>query len=350
MLKLPRIVARSKSSMSSARHYLVVGPSWVGDMVMAQSLFISLKQRYPDCKIDVLAPAWSLPVLARMPEVNAGIEDTTQHGEFGLGKRWHQGRALKAKHYSHAIVLPRSWKSALVPFFASVPVRTGYRGEQRYALLNDIRALDKTLLCQTVQRYVALGADVATTVPATPFPALTVDADNQSRLLSRLGIDTGRAVVCMMPGAEYGPAKQWPIDYYAELARRLVDSGRQVWVLGSDKDAVFGEAIAGAHQQVKNLCGKTSLVDAIDLLACAEQVVTNDSGLMHIAAATGARVNVIYGSSTPDYTPPLTRSARKNIFYLGLSCSPCFRRVCPLGHTNCLKEITVEKLYAEVIK
>jgi len=336
--------------MSNARHYLVVGPSWVGDMVMAQSLFISLKQQHPDCEIDVLAPAWSLPVLARMPEVRGGIEDSTQHREFGFGKRWRQGRALRDKNYSHAIVLPRSWKSALVPFFANIPVRTGYKGEQRFALINDIRRLDKSLLRLTVQRYVALGAvSSATTKIDTPFPVLSVDTDNQARLISKLALKTGRPVVCMMPGAEYGPAKQWPVEYYAELAKRLVDSGRRVWVLGSKKDAVFGEVIA-SRDGIHNLCGKTSLVDAIDLLACAEQVVTNDSGLMHVAAATGVRINAIYGSSTPDYTPPLTQPASKNIFYLGLDCSPCFKRTCPLGHTNCLKEITVETIYADIIK
>ena len=336
--------------MSSARRYLVVGPSWVGDMVMAQSLFISLRQRYPDAEIDVLAPAWSLPVLERMPEVRSGIEDRTRHGELGLGKRWRQGVELREKKYSHAIIMPRSWKSALVPFVAKVPVRTGYKGEQRYGLLNDIRPLDKNRLTKTVQRYVALGVD-ASPMPGidTPFPSLTVDANNQAYLIKKLGLSKEKAVVCMMPGAEYGPAKQWPIMYYAELARRLVESGRQVWVLGSDKDTRAGETIAGDHTGITNLCGQTSLVDVIDLLACAQQVVTNDSGLMHIAAASGVRVNVVYGSSTPDYTPPLTTEQMQNIFYLGLECSPCFKRECPLGHTNCLKDITVEKIYAEII-
>ncbi|MGB5396213.1 MAG: lipopolysaccharide heptosyltransferase II [Gammaproteobacteria bacterium] len=337
--------------MSDARRYLVVGPSWVGDMVMAQSLFISLKQQHPDCVIDVLAPAWSLPVLARMPEVRSGIEDSTQHRELGFGKRWRQGRALRNHNYSHAIVLPRSWKSALVPYFANIPVRTGYKGEQRFVLINDIRRLDKSLLRQTVQRYVALGSgsSVITKVD-TPFPVLSVDIDNQARMISKLALKTDRPVVCMMPGAEYGPAKQWPLEYYAELAQRLVESGRRVWVLGSSKDAVFGEVIVGGRDEIHNLCGKTSLVDAIDLLACAEQVVTNDSGLMHVAAATGVKLNAIYGSSTPDYTPPLTQPALKNIFYLGLDCSPCFKRTCPLGHTNCLKNITVETIYADIIK
>ena len=333
--------------MDKPRRYLIVGPSWVGDMVMAQSLFISLKNRFPDCIIDVLAPAWSLPILARMPEVNAGIKDETSHGELGLMKRYTQGKQLQGAAYTHAIVIPRSWKSALVPFFAGVPQRAGYKGEQRYGLLNDIRALDKRLLIQTVQRYVALGEDSCVTiVPEIPYPALNIDTENRGRLLSVLGLNDEKEVICMMPGAEYGPAKQWPVTYYAELAARLVDDGKQVWLLGSDKEKALGDIISKHHSQIVNLCGKTDLVDVIDLISCAEQVVSNDSGLMHVAAAVGVKVNVIYGSSTPMYTPPLTSEERKKIIYLGLSCSPCFKRVCPLGHTNCLNNIKVENVYA----
>lgn len=149
-----------------------------------------------------------------------------------------------------------------------------------------------------------------------------------------------------MPGAEYGPAKQWPIEYYAKLAASLVDNGWQVWILGSDKDVIIGDKIADTgHGHIYNLCGKTQLVDTVDLLACAKSVVSNDSGLMHVAAAVGVEVNVIYGSSTPEYTPPLTGEGKKNIFYLGLDCSPCFKRICPLGHTNCLNDIKHEEVY-----
>ena len=337
--------------MNKTRRYLIVGPSWVGDMVMAQSLFISLKQKFPDCTLDVLAPAWSLPVLERMPEVSAGIKDNTQHGELGLAKRYAQGKQLRAAGYTHAIVIPRSWKSALVPFFANIPVRTGYKGEQRYGLLNDIRILDKALLKQTVQRYVALGeAPGFSSIPATPYPVLRLDSDNRSRVLTSLGLSTDTSIICLMPGAEYGPAKQWPVQYYAALARKLVAANKEVWVLGSKKEQYLGEVIAQDCPQVKNLCGRTELVDVVDLLSCADQVVSNDSGLMHIAAAAGVRVNVIYGSSTPEYTPPLTVAQSKNIFYLNLSCSPCFKRVCPLGHTNCLNHISDEKVYAEIIR
>lgn len=346
----PDALNDTKVLTSEQRRYLIVGPSWIGDMVMAQSLFITLKRQYPDCEIDVLAPQWSLPILKRMPEVRDGISADVSHGEFSFFKRRKLGLSLRAKKYSHAIVIPRSWKSALIPFFAGIPVRTGYRGEMRYGLLNDIRTLNKEVLQQTVQRYVAHAyPNNPIASPDTPFPALRADTDNQSHLLTELGLKSDKPVVCMMPGAEYGPAKQWPIEYYATLAKSLVDSGWQVWVIGSDKDEAAGETIAAASPGgIFNLCGKTQLVDTVDLLSCARSVVSNDSGLMHVAAAVGVEVNVIYGSSTPDYTPPLAAKEKKHIFYLGLDCSPCFKRVCPLGHTNCLNDIKHEDLYRKI--
>lgn len=315
-------------------------------MVMAQSLFITLKQQYPDCRIDVLAPAWSLPILKRMPEVAEGISADVSHGEFSFFKRRKLGLALKQKKYTHAIVIPRSWKSALIPFFAGTPVRTGYRGEMRFGLLNDIRMLDKNVLKQTVQRYVAHAyAGNPVEPPPIPYPSLQVDDQNQQKLRQLFGLKSDRPVVCMMPGAEYGPAKQWPLEHYRELAQALVEKGWQVWLLGSEKDRTAGEDIS-SMENIYNLCGKTQLVDTIDLLAMAKSVVSNDSGLMHVAAAVSVEVNVIYGSSTPEYTPPLINDDKKNIFYLGLECSPCFKRECPLGHTECLKDIT----YSDVLK
>lgn len=324
----------------------MIGPAWVGDMVMAQSLFMSLKQHRGNPIIDVVAPKWSLPLLARMPEVHEGIPLPVQHGELGLGKRRTLGRALRAHRYDQAIVLPRSFKAALVPWFARIPRRTGYRGELRYGLINDIRALDKGVLYRTVERFVALGeqGDVET-APAIPQPHLAVDSHNQQICLEKLGLNTDKPIIAMMPGAEYGPAKRWPTAYYAELARRLVEQGKQVWVFGSHKEAPLGEVIAGAPG-IENLCGKTELVDVVDLLSLCEQAVTNDSGLMHVAAASGTSVIAIYGSSDPHYTPPLTDKAQ--IIYQNLDCSPCFERECPLGHTNCLNDIKPESLLARI--
>lgn len=319
----------------TAASTLVVGPSWVGDMVMAQSLFKLLKSRAPDTAIDVLAPGWSLPIVERMPEVRAGIALDVAHGEVGIGKRRAVARDLPA--YDQAIVLPRSLKAALAPFFAGIPVRTGFRGETRYWLINDMRPFDKAVLDQTVKRFTALGLDPGESLPdKLPNPALDVDAERQRVLIDELGLDTSRPVIAFMPGAEYGPAKCWPLEYFAELARRLDDKGYAVWVLGSAKDAPAGDVIANDSAAV-NLCGKTKLADAIDLLALAEQAVSNDSGLMHIAAAVGTHVQAIYGSSSPYFTPPLTDN--KTIHYLDLDCSPCFQRECPLGHLDCLRNI-----------
>ena len=326
---------------------LIVGPSWVGDMVMAQALFIFLRERNPDNVIDVLAPAWSLPIVARMPEVRRGIAAETGHGELGLGKRRRIGYSLRDAGYGHAIVLPRSLKSALIPWFARIPRRTGFRGESRYGLLNDMRPFDAAILDQTVKRYVALGLEPGEALPAVPQPALTVDPQKQRAVMESLGVGGGQPVIAMMPGAEYGPAKCWPVEYFAELAAVLDDDGFEVWVLGSDKDAPAGERIASASA-AHNLCGRTSLEDVIDLLGYAGQAVSNDSGLMHIAAAVGTHVHGIYGSSSPAFTPPLT--TRRDVHWLELDCSPCFERSCPLGHLRCLKDLNVGRLHEAIGK
>jgi heptosyltransferase-2 len=332
----------------TGRKYLIVGPSWVGDMVMAQSLFITLRQQYPDCSIDVVSPAWSLPVIERMPEVRQGIGLSVKHGEFSLGERIKLGRSLRNEQYTHAIVLPRSWKSALVPFAAKVPVRTGYKGEMRYGLINDMRTLDKATLTRTVQRYVAHAYEQNPVAPPDiPFPGLSTDQENTRQLLDKLGLDRRKPVIAMMPGAEYGPAKQWPIAYYAQLAEKLCANGYQLWVLGSEKERAAGDEIAAVGEDCYNLCGKTRLADVVDLIAATEQVVTNDSGLMHIAAATGVVVNAIYGSSTPDYTPPLTNKSK--VFYKALDCSPCFDRQCKYGHYDCLKDIKPDEVYNGIV-
>ncbi|KAA0010658.1 lipopolysaccharide heptosyltransferase II [Billgrantia pellis] len=327
---------------------LVVGPSWVGDMVMAQSLFMTLRQRHPRCRIGVVAPSWSQPILARMAEVDEAIALDVEHGQFGWTTRRTLARRLRGR-FDMAIVLPRSWKSALVPFLARIPKRVGYTGEQRYGLISERRELDREVLDQTVKRFVALGlpSDEASTGGfPVPRPRLRVDPGNLVELRIRLGL-TSRPAIGVMPGAEYGPAKQWPLGHFRELAGRLEAEGFEVRVLGGPKDADAGETIAKGLVHVHNLCGQTRLADAVDLLADCQQVVTNDSGLMHVAAAVGTRVHALYGSSSPGYTPPLTDSAK--IHFLGLSCSPCFERTCPLGHTNCLVQLSPQRVLGALL-
>ncbi|MDR1425191.1 MAG: lipopolysaccharide heptosyltransferase II [Azoarcus sp.] len=331
------------------RKILVVGPSWVGDMVMAQSLFMSLKPRGEQdggLAIDVLAPSWSLPIIARMPQVRHGVAMPLGHGQLGLGARWRLGRELAREGYDQAIVLPGSFKSALVPFFAGIPQRTGFRGEVRYGLLNDMRPLDRALLPMTVQRFVALGQPraAAPATPAFPVPRLAADAANQAALAARFGFELVRPVIAFMPGAEYGPAKQWPPAHYAELARALAARGLQIWVLGSGKDREAARPIAAATPEAIDFTGRTSLGDAIDLLALARAAVTNDSGLMHVAAALDVPLVAIFGSSSPEHTPPLGN--RVAIESLRLACAPCFARHCPDGHTRCLTAIEPTRVLA----
>jgi len=333
---------------SGGERILVVGPSWVGDMVMAQSLFMTLKTRHPGCRLGVLAPGWSLPILERMAEVDEAIALDVGHGEFGWKVRREVARSLRGR-FDRAIVLPRSWKSALVPFLARIPRRLGFTGEQRYGLLNERRRLDKAVLDQTVKRFVALGMLGEEALDGhfpIPRPRLAVDAGNLAELRRVHGLSS-RPAIGMMPGAEYGPAKQWPLEHFRTLAEALVAEGFEVRVLGGPKDAEAGEAIVRGLEHVHNLCGRTRLADAVDLLADCRQVVTNDSGLMHVAAAVSTRVHALYGSSSPAYTPPLTDSAE--IHYLALDCSPCFARTCPLGHTRCLVELSPERLLASVL-
>ena len=322
---------------------LIVGPSWVGDMVMAQALYKLLRLESPAAELHVVAPPWSLPVLQRMPEVARGIALDVGHGELGLRRRRALGRQLRSQRYTRAIVLPRSAKAALVPWFAKVPRRTGFRGEWRYGLLNDVRALEPRL-DQTVKRFVALGqprgAPPPESLPAALQPRLENDPANLERLRSQHGLRAGTPLAALMPGAEYGAAKRWPAAHYGALAAEFAGADRDVVVLGSAKERAIGEAVvAGARDpRVRNLCGVTSLADVVDLLAAAEVAISNDSGLLHVAAAAGAPVVAIYGSSSPQFTPPLT--ATSAVVWLALECSPCFARECPLKHLRCLNDLT----------
>ncbi|MCL2876166.1 MAG: lipopolysaccharide heptosyltransferase II [Betaproteobacteria bacterium] len=310
---------------------------------MAQSLFGSLKAN-DECEIDVLAPAWSLPILARMPEVRRSIVMPLGHGRLGLTTRWHLGKELARESYNQSIVLPGSFKSALVPFFARIPQRTGFRGEMRYGLINDMRLLDCSLLPMTVQRFVALG-QARKTVPAPvslPMPRLHADSSNQEALRMRFKLDPARPAIAFMPGAEYGPAKQWPSVHYAKLAHLLAARGFQIWVLGSEKDSAVARPIASGNPTVIDFTGHTSLGDAVDLIALARAAVCNDSGLMHVAAALDVPLVALFGSSNPEHTPPLGH--RVVIETLRLPCAPCFERQCPFDHTQCLTGITPEKV------
>jgi heptosyltransferase-2 len=323
---------------------LIVGSAWVGDMVLAQSLFKLLKQRQPDARLDVLAPAWTLPLLAHMPEVDEAIALPFRHGELKLGERLRIGRSLRARNYDRAIVLPNSLKAAVLPLAARIPRRTGFRGEWRYGFLNDVRPLDRARLPRTVDRFIALGLEPNEPLPADiPPPRLRVKPDEVARAAARFGIERStRPVLALCPGAEYGPAKRWPAEYFADVARSRIAEGWGVWLFGSERDAgVTAEINRLANRACLDLAGRTTLGEAIDLLSAATAVVSNDSGLMHIAAALARPLVAIFGSSDPNHTPPL--GTRAEVLYLGLSCSPCFARECPLGHLRCLYDIAPQR-------
>ena len=320
-------------------------------MVMANSLFRQIRQNHPDAIIDVIGPAWSAPILARMPDVRNAITLPTGHGEWGISTRKKLGISLRSENYDQAIVLPRSWKSALVPFFAKIPKRVGFHGEQRYFLLNERRKLDKASLDQTVKRFTSLGLEAdkayAPSSKDMPNPQLEVNEKNQQQLIDSLQLDLNRPAICLMAGAEFGPSKQWPIPHFQETAKHFIGKGYQIWVLGGPKDEEDGNAIIeGLGEHAFNLCGKTKLVDAIDLLAKAEFAISNDSGLMHVAAAVGTYVHGIYGSTSERYTPPLTD--KKTIHNLHLECSPCFKRQCPFGHTDCQNNLKPEQIISKI--
>lgn len=317
---------------------------------MAQSLFITLKQRNPDTCIDVLAPGWSRPILKRMPEVSGAIDMPVGRGRLELSERRAIGRRLKPANYNQAIVLPNSLKSALIPWFAGIPRRTGWKGEMRYGLLNDIRSLDKQRYPLMVERFNALAYPANTELPAKqPAPALLSNPDSQAGVKVRLGLSTKKKVLALCPGAEFGPAKQWPADYYAAVAADKLTDGWQAWLLGSPSDQAVTRDILEHLPEVHrgschDLAGKTRLEDALDLLAAADAVVSNDSGLMHIAAALGRPLVAVYGSTSPGFTPPL--GGRVRSLSIPVDCGPCFQRTCPQGHLKCLRELRPQSVLA----
>jgi heptosyltransferase II len=309
---------------------LIIGPAWIGDMVMAQTLFKILKQRDAAVEIHVLTPPWASAVLEFMPEVSKIITMPFNHGELALWARYKFAKTLRQEKYSQAIVLPNSFKSALIPFWAKIPRRTGWRGEMRYGLLNDLRILNEEKLLLMIQRFAALGLDKNKILPGTlPWPKFTEIKPEEKK----------QKILALCPGAEFGPAKRWPAKYFAEVALDKIDAGWEVWLFGSAKDKTYTDEIQQlTANKCKNFAGVTNLREAIILLAQADCVVSNDSGLMHIAAALDRNLVVIYGSSSPKFTPPLSTKAK--LLSANLDCSPCFKRVCKYGHYNCLWHIT----------
>ncbi|OGT45410.1 MAG: lipopolysaccharide heptosyltransferase II [Gammaproteobacteria bacterium RIFCSPHIGHO2_12_FULL_41_20] len=333
------------------RKMLVIGPAWVGDMVMAQSLFMLLKQREPDLVIDVLAPAWSAPILGRMSEVSAFVEMPITHGELKLGERFRIAQSLREKRYDQAIVLPNSFKSALIPWWARIPKRTGWARELRSLILNDVRYLDEKRYPLMIERFMALALPADDALPQPyPYPALRVSAESQRAVLNKYEIARPtKPVLALCPGAEFGPAKRWPEEYFVRIAMAKLYDDWDVWLFGSPKEKTIADMIMQqTQQQCLDLVGRTRLEEVIDLLSLATGVISNDSGLMHIAAALQKPLLAIYGPTSPHFTPPLTAQAQ--ILRLSLDCQPCFQRTCPLQHHRCMRDLTPEKILTAMAK
>lgn len=318
--------------MDGTKKILIVAPSWIGDLVMSQTLLKILKKQDPNCSIDVFANKSLHKILEHMPEVDNCLTSPFEHGELKLFERFKLAKEFRKNFYTHAYILPNSFKSALIPFWANIPQRIGWRGEHRYILLNNIKKpIEKTSLMVESIAALAIGPNEQLPSPL-PLPELQVSKKQLEINLSQ------KPILALCPGAEYGITKRWPTNYFAKVAQTKKNEGWEIWIFGSSKDKVLAQEI---QIQSKNSCldftGKTDLGETIELLSLATTVITNDSGLMHIAAALNRPLIAIYGSTSPGFTPPLTNKAK--IFSLNLPCSPCFKRTCPLKHMNCLNNL-----------
>ena len=347
----------SKTDPQNAEKILIIGASWVGDMVMAQTLFIFLKKQFPKSKIDVIAPAWSTGILERMPEVNECIDLPFKHKEFKPLMRRKVGKLLRKNNYDRAYILPNSWKSAFIPFFAKIPIRVGFKGESRYGLLTDLKKLDKQALPLMIDRFLSLGLSkikkpTTSDIPSYKnkeiyYPNLKSNKKTQYALLKRFKhVKSNKKILSLCPGAAFGPSKQWPAEHHAEVANKMLDNNWEAWLLGAGKDI---EIINKINKLTKNRCSifgnDAALADKIDLLAMSDMVITNDSGLMHIACAVNTPVVAVYGSTSPDFTPPLAPIHKYKILSISpkvLTCRPCFQRTCRFGHYKCKKNISAD--------
>jgi len=327
---------------------LIIAPNWIGDAVSTQPLLANLKALYPNSKIDILASAWVAPIYRACSEVHEVIEAKFEHQKLQWHLRKQLAKEIEAKKYQACFVLPNSFKSALIPWLANIPFRIGYRGEMRFGLIN--LALDnpsKINRPPMVEHYLALSQLLKDDAPIQPeklIPRLNVSSSAKQSVENKLqnANISSDLIYVMCPGAEYGPTKRWPTEHFAVIAQKLIEEkpSIQIVILGSKSDHSLAYEITSQAKHptnIHNWCGNTSLDEAIALIGMSKAVVSNDSGLMHIAAALQIPQVAIFGSSDPAHTPPLSDKAE--VIWLNMPCSPCHKRVCPLGHLKCLKDI-----------
>jgi heptosyltransferase-2 len=321
---------------------LVIAPQWIGDAVMCEPLLALLAARGE--AVTVAALPWVAPVFGAMAQVSEIVELPFAHGRLDLAARLRIARTLRGR-FDAAYVLPNSLKAALLPWFARIPLRVGYVGEMRQGLLNR-RLPNPVGKPPMVAWYAALAGGLA---DAVARPRLALDTAGIAAACAVAAVAPG-AYWVFAPGAEYGPAKCWPAEHYAALAQMLhAGSGQPVLLLGSPKEAALCDAIAEqASGACRVLAGRTALAEAMALIAGARGMASNDSGLMHVAAAFGIPQAAMFGSTSPEHTPPLNPRAR--VLWLkdelALDCAPCFDRACRFGHTRCLTGIAPARALA----
>ena len=327
---------------------LVISPNWIGDAVMAQPLLQLLQAAHPERPIDVLAPPAVAPVWRQMAEVAEVLETPFRHGALQLKERWRFARLLRQRGYADAYILPNTLKFALIPWLAGIPRRVGYKGESRYGLIN-VMHHDDTPPRPMVPFYAALADAPGTPLRSgLPKPRMVASSGQVAAACAKVGLDPARPLVVFAPGAEFGGAKRWPPAHFGQLAQHILarDPQAQVALLGSPKDGPTCEeviAAAGAPAGLASLAGKTSLADAVALIARSAAVVSNDSGLLHVASALNRPVIAIYGPTDPDHAPPFSDLAAS--ISLRLECSPCRQRECPLGHQNCMHGVSAGQVW-----
>ena len=324
---------------------LLVPYMWIGDFVRCHSVVKLLKVRNPDAPIDVLTTSMVAPLLDYMPGVRKGIVVDLPRRRLALGQHRALARRLRAEGYRQALVMPRTWKAALAPFIAGIPVRTGFVGEARFGLLNDLRWGERALP-RMIDQCAGLALPKGEAPPpAWPLPELRVPAAEVSAWRQRLGLADGRPVVAFAPGA-VGPSKRWPSSYYAGLAGQLAAEGNTVWVIGGPgEQALAAEIVAAEPAHIRDLTGP-DLRNAILALAAAQAAVSNDSGLLHVAAAIGTPAVGIFGPTSPWHWAPLNPIAAVIETASELACRPCHKPVCRLEHHRCMRDIPVEQVAA----
>ena len=327
---------------------LVVPYVWIGDFVRCHTTVRVLNERFPNAPVDVLATAVIAPLVDYMPGVRKAVVVDLPRSRLALGLQGTLARRLRDEGYGQSLVIPRTWKSALAPFMAGIPVRTGFFGEVRFGLLNDIRWGERKLP-RMVDRCAMLALPPGESLRAEwPAPLLVVPDGEVAAWRQRNDAgEPGRPTVAFAPGA-VGPAKRWPAAAFAELAGRLAADGVRVWILGGPGEKELASEIAGPDPaNARDLTG-SELRNAVRALAAADVAVTNDSGLLHVAAAIGTPAVGIYGPTSPGPWAPLNPVAATIEIETGLPCRACMKPVCPLGHHRCMRDISVDRVLAAV--